>query len=239
MWMSLEQPGSHAWGLPKGSKHAGSPKFMDFTKLLGWAIKTSKIAKLQFTVWYFLTQIYPPNSRCLQPFFGKVDTASDWVTQSQSLSSSTAWAVACPGCPGSPCDWGSHIPQNPTEEDGCEQQHCSLGALPIGLWRRDAGRSPGRPGAGGRDSCGARRQPPTHNVCNAHSCCLAALQRCLTAAHAAAAMPAAAGRAWAIFYKFVCCGAASTGTLLWHPEHFAEWFGSRLLTRQHISRFRL
>ena len=32
---------------------------------------------------------------------------------------------------------------------------------------------------------------------------------------------------------------ASTGTLLWHLEHFAEWLGSTLLTRQRASRFRL
>lgn len=42
-----------------------------------------------------------------------MDTAANWVTQSWTL---------CPGWPGSPCDWGSHIPQNSTEGKGCEQQ---------------------------------------------------------------------------------------------------------------------
>ena len=42
------------------------------------------------------------------------------------------------------------------------------------------------------------------------------------AAHGPPAIPAAASCARAIFYKFIFYGAASTGTLLWHLEHFAE-----------------
>lgn len=70
-----------------------------------------------------------------------MDTAANWVTQSWTL---------CPGWPGSPCDWGSRIPQNSAEENGCEQQHCSHGVLRNGSLaerRRapsgEAGRWPG------------------------------------------------------------------------------------------------
>lgn len=148
-----------------------------------------------------------------------MDSAATWVTRSRTLH---------PGWPGSPCDWGSHIAQIPLKRTGESSSTALMGCSSTGVCVSHAGCSPGRPGAG--DSCWAHRQPPTHPQCLQ---CSQLLPGCITK------VPVAAGRARAVFYKFVCYGTASTGTLLWHPEHFAEWFGSTLLTRQHISRFRL
>lgn len=130
-------------------------------------------------------------------FFAKPAAAADRVTQRRPLH---------PGGRIPP----KKKPQTPPRRTGCDERHRSHGVLrPSSPAEQNKGaRSPGRPVAGWSAAAGTaveradRRtdsQPATHNVCNAHSCCLAALQRCLRGSTWAAGD----GRARAVFSERV------------------------------------
>lgn len=185
---ALSATGVNTQDLLKGSKHAGSPKWMGSTKLHGWGIKRAKLQSYSLLPGIFLTQICPRNSWCLQSLFAKPSAVAYQVTQRRALS---------PGYPGSPHGWGwwgGCIPQNPTGEDGCQQQHHSPGVLPNWLWLSKPGCSVGRAGAGSARRWGQGQlwstQPASHPQCL--QCTAAAgphYKGASAAAHGLAAMP--------------------------------------------------
>lgn len=146
--------------------------------------------------------------------------AADQVTQRQTLH----WALPLPDAGKGGC-----IPQDPTEEDECEQWHRSRRVLQNQRWLSQKGCSLGRPSAGLAWLWGQllstqtdSHPPPAMSAMHTAAAWLR-YRGASAAAHGLPAIPAAAAsRTPAIFCKLVFYGTASTGTLLWHPEHFTE-----------------
>lgn len=196
---------------------------MDLTELHDWGIKTSKITKVQFTAWYFLTQVYPPNSRCLQSFFCE---AADKVTQSWTL---------CPGWPGFPVT-GENL-KTPLRRKDVSSSTTLTGCLQSGaVLSGEAGRWPGM--AAGTAVEFADSHPPT-----------------MSAMHTAAAWLHYKGASQQHMRWLQCqwlwavLGLYFTSLFAMALQARARFYGiqsislndfcSTLLTRQHISTFRL